>query len=286
MKVLLAGAFGKLGSDILRALVRDGHDVIAADLHTRDISDLTGSYQSRVIDATKIDSLHGICEGVDTVISTIGLTTTSATLTNYQIDYQANLNLLQEAQRAGVKKFAYLSVIKADSDPTVPMIHAKALFEEELKKSGIDYVIYRPTGYFYDIAKIFMPMVEKGQVTLLGDEAVYANVIDTTDLADFILLHLDDVNQSFDIGGTETYSYEEMANLFFHAAGKEAVIKRAPVWLFSILAFVNKLKKNGKEPIIRFSKWTLTHDLVGEHKFGKLSFKNYIHEQYTGGTGS
>ena len=44
----------------------------------------------------------------------------SATITNYDIDYQGNVNLLREAQRAGVKHFTYISVIKADSDPKVP----------------------------------------------------------------------------------------------------------------------------------------------------------------------
>ena len=51
--------------------------------------------------------------------------------------------------------------------------------------------------------------------------------------------------------------------MYKRQAGKPAVIKRAPVFLFSVLAFVNKCKKNGKEAIIRFSKWTLTNELVG-----------------------
>lgn len=283
MKILLAGAFGKLGSDILKTLVHAGHDVVAADLVTREITGIVGKYTPLKVDLTASTSLSGLCDGVEAVITTVGLTSTSATLTNYDIDYQGNLNLLKEATRADVKKFAYVSVIKADSDKSVPMLHAKHMFEEELKKSKIPYVIYRPTGYFYDIAKVFMPMIEKGEVTLLGKKAFHANVIDTTDLADFILLHLKDNNKTFDVGGKETYSYEEMATLFFQAAGKPPVIKRAPVWLFSLLAIINKWKKNGKEPIIRFSRWTLTNDLVGEVSYGKLSFKEYISNQYNGG---
>ena len=283
MKIVLAGAFGKLGTDILKSLVREGHTVLAVDMVIRDIPEIEGKYTAKKIDVTNAASLAGLCEGMDAVITTVGLTATSATLTNYEIDYQGNLNLLNEAKRAGVRKFAYTSVIKADTDKTVPMLHAKAMFENELKKSGIPYVIFRPTGYFYDIAKVFMPMIEKGEVTLLGNKAVYANVIDTTDLADFIVLNINNENKTYDVGGTETYSYEEMANMFFAAAGKTPVIKRAPEWLFSVLAFINKLKKNGKEAIIRFSKWTLTHDLVGDNQFGKLSFKEYVKSRYSGG---
>ncbi len=283
MKIVLAGAFGKLGSDILRALVREGHTVVAADLVIRDIPEIEGKYSAKKLDVTDAKSLEGLCDGMDAVITTVGLTATSATLTNYEIDYQGNLNLLNEAKRAGVKKFAYISVIKADSDRTVPMLHAKAMLEDELKKSGIPYVIFRPTGYFYDIAKVFMPMIAKGEVTLLGNKAVCANVIDTADLADFIVLHINDENKTYDVGGTETYSYEEIANMFFEAAGKPPVINRAPEWLFTALAFINKLKKNGKEAIIRFSKWTLTHDLVGDNKYGRLSFKEYVKSCYSGG---
>lgn len=276
MKVVLAGAFGRLGSDILRALVRDGHDVLAVDMVLRELDGIEGSYEKKQVDVTKPEQLAGLCEGADAVITTVGLTRTSAEVTNYDIDYRGNLNLLNEAKRAGVKKFAYVSVLKADRAPKVPMLHAKYLLEEALKASGIDYVIFRPTGYFYNIAKVFKPMIEKGEVTLLGKKPVSANVIDTTDLADFMLLHLNDKNVTYDIGGTETYTYEQIARMFFAAAGKEPVIKHAPPFLFDVLAFINKLKKNGKEAILRFSKWTLTESMVAEHRFGRLSFKEYI----------
>lgn len=278
MKIVLAGAFGKLGSDILRSLVRDGHEVTAVDLVTRELPGIEGKYTAKRVDVTKPADLAGLCDGADAVITTVGLTKTSATVTNMEIDYQGNLNLLREAQRAGVKKFAYVSVLKADKAPKVPMLHAKHLLEEELKKSGIPYVIYRPTGYFYDIAHVFGPMIDKGEVTLLGNVPVSANVIDTTDLADYIVLHLGDTNVTYDIGGTETYTYEEIAKMFFAAAGKAPVIKRAPSWLFDVLAFVNHFKHNGKEAILRFSKWTLTESMVADNKYGKLSFKAYIEE--------
>lgn len=281
MKLLIAGAFGKLGSDILRAAVAKGHKVIAVDMVIREIPGLSSdSYTARKIDVTNKESLKGICSGVEGVITTVGLTSSSATVTNYDIDYQGNLNLLNEAKAAGVKYFGYVSVLKADGDPSVPMLHAKHLMEQELKKSGIQYTIFRPTGYFYDIAKVFMPMIEKGTVTLLGKKPVHANVIDTSDLADYILNHFTDNGKTYDIGGTETYSYEEIATMFFEAAGKPVQIKRAPAFLFTILAALAKRKKNGKEAIIKFSKWTLSNEMVGEVKYGKLSFKEYIKNCY------
>lgn len=279
MKVVLAGAYGNLGADIFRSLLAAGHEVVAADMAERDIG-VSGNYTFHQMDVTKPETLKGLCDGADVVVTTVGLTKTSATVTNYEIDYQGNLNLLNEAKAAGVKNFAYISVIKADKAPKVPMLHAKYLFEEELKKSGLNWVIFRPTGYFYDIVKVFRPMIEKGEVTLLGKNPVHANVISTEDFADFIVKHMCDEKKTYDIGGKETYSYEEIAIMCFEAAGKQPVIKRAPAFLFDVLAFVNKLKKNGKEAILRFSKWTLTEEMVGSTKYGEMSFAEYIKQSF------
>ena len=279
MKVVLAGAYGNLGSDVFKTLNREGHEVVALDMMERDIG-VTSNFKFIQVDVTDPKTLEGVCDGADVVITTVGLTKGSATVSNYDIDYKGNLNLLKEARKAKVKHFVYISVIKADKAPKVPMVHAKYLFEEKLKKSGLTYVIHRPTGYFYDIVKVFKPMIEKGKVTLLGKEDVHANVISTEDFAEFIVSHMLDENKLYNVGGKETYSYEEIANMCFKAAGKKPVIKRAPVWLFDVLAFFNWLKKNGKDAVIRFSKFTLTDDMVGDTVYGDMSFAQYIKDNF------
>ncbi len=279
MKVVLAGAFGNLGAEILKKLVAADFDVVAADLKERDVEGLEKKYTFKSIDATNPESLKGLCDGAEAVITTMGLTGASTRVTSYDIDYRGNLNLLNEAKRAGIKKFVYISVISCE-DPEakkVPMLDAKHMFEEELIKSGIPYVIHRPTGYFYDIVKVFRPYVEKGEMQLLkGYGDVKANVVDCPDFADFIVKHIDDENKIYEVGGKETYSYTEMAKLCFDAAGKPLKIKWAPIWLFGILANLPKIKKAGKHDIILFSKWTLSHNLVGKDKTGDASFAAYI----------
>ena len=279
MKVVLAGAFGNLGAEILKSLCRDGHEVIAADLKERAVPGTEGKYTFVSIDATRPETLKGLCDGADTVITTMGLTGASTRFTSYDIDYNGNMNLYREAVRAGVKKFNYISVISCDEPGAekVPMLHAKYLVEQEIKKQPTDWVIYRPTGYFYDIAKVFKPYVDKGEMQLLkGYGKVKANVVDCSDFADFIVAHMNDKNVTYNVGGKETYTYEEMAEMCFKAAGKPLKIKWAPIWLFGILANLPKIKKAGKHDIILFSKWTLSHDLVGDTAVGDKSFAEYI----------
>ena len=111
---------------------------------------------------------------------------------------------------------------------------------------------------------------------LKGYHGVKANVVDCPDFAQFIVDHMNDTNVTYNVGGKETYTYLEMADMCFKAAGKPMKIKWAPIWLFGILANLPKIKKAGKHDIILFSKWTLSHDLVGDTETGDASFAEYI----------
>lgn len=279
MKVFLAGAFGHLGQDILKSLVDHGHEVIAADMITKEL-DFKG-FTALKVDLTNKDSLKGHLKGVDTVITTVGLTKASQTVTAYDIDFGANKNLLDVAIEEGVKNYAYISVLKASKGKYIPMLGAKAMLEEELKKSSINYTIFRPTGYFYDTAHIFQPKVEAGKVTLLKTkEPIRCNVIDTRDFADYIVDHMNDEKKEYDVGGREIYTYEEIAKMFFEAAGKEPVISFVPSFMFDLIVLMSPKWKRG---VIKFGKWTMTEDMVAGVQTGKYSFKEYIKEIYAKG---
>lgn len=282
MKILLAGAYGKLGSDILRELLKTEHEIIAADASTKIPNDVDSSkFTSVKIDVTDPSTLKGICDGVDTVITTVGLTGASTRFNNYDIDYKGNLNLLNEAKAAGVKNFAYISVINADKGDGIPMVHSKYMLEGELKKSGLNYVIYRPTGYFYDIAHVFWPMIKSKKVQLLKvKKDPVANVIDTKDFARFIIETMSDTNITYNVGGTETYTYREIAEMFYNADGvTNGPVKTVPAFMMDILANLPKIKKSGRSDVIRFSKFTLLNDCYGDTEVPGKSFKEYIKEK-------
>ena len=98
MKIVLAGAFGNLGFEVLKQLVEKGYEVVAADLKEKANNGYEGKYTFKAIDATKPETLEDLCEGADLVITTVGLTSSSTKFTAYDIDYQGNLNLLNEAK--------------------------------------------------------------------------------------------------------------------------------------------------------------------------------------------
>ncbi len=66
MKVLLAGAFGNLGFEILKVLISRGHEVIAADLKERENNGLEGSYTFCPINAADRSTISLCLSGLST----------------------------------------------------------------------------------------------------------------------------------------------------------------------------------------------------------------------------
>ena len=182
---------------------------MAADAVVRVPDDVDASrFETRQIDVTRPETLEGLCDGADVVITTVGLTGASTKVTNYDIDYRGNLNLIEAARAAGVAHFGYVSVINADKGDGIPMVHSKYLLEQELKASGLTYVIWAPHRLLpTTIAHVFWPMIKSKSVQLLKTKGGFeprANVIDTRDFARFILETMCDKNRTYSVGGTET----------------------------------------------------------------------------------
>lgn len=260
MKILLAGASGNLGKELFKQLSEQGYNLIAADLNIDKLPKPKESsrVELRKIDVTKPNQITGICNEVDIVITTIGLTSYRTHLTNMDVDYQGNLNLLREALQSGVKKFVYVSVFGADTDLSVPMLNAKLQFERELKSSPISWIIVRPTGYYTDFSMLFLKMARKGKISLIGNNPALINPIHPADVAEWIVNNLDLENQTVEIGGPDRLTYRDIALTCFELLGKKPKISTVPVVFFRIMAWLCKPFSFNKYCILQFSRWALT----------------------------
>ncbi len=230
-RILVAGATGYLGNHITQAIVAKG---LLARLLTRK-KDTLEHYRSPSIDimeatVTKPHTLSRSCEGIDTVISTIGITRQKDGFTYMDVDYQANLNLLQEAQRAGVRKFIYVSAINGDQHRDLKIFEAKEAFVDTLKASGLEYTVIRPNGFFSDM-KDFLQMASKRRVFLFGNGEQLINPIHGADLAEIILSMIDDPAKECSVGGPDVLTQKEIAELAFEALGTEPNIWHLPDWV-------------------------------------------------------
>lgn len=226
--VLIAGASGYLGRHLVaeykargwrvRALVRSTEAARRAGLDPGDV---------RLAPATDPARLSGVMDGVDLVVSALGITRQRDGLSYRAVDFRANANLLDEALAAGVKRFAYVHVLNAECMAGVPLVDAKRAFVERLSRARIAATVVCPSGFFPDVEAI-LDMALSGRVWLFGDGGKRLNPIHGADLATAMADAIDEGRDRLDIGGPDILSQRGLAELAFAAIGRPARVTGLP----------------------------------------------------------
>jgi len=262
--VFIAGATGYLGRHLVaeyvqrgwqvRALVRDAARARAMGLAAQELVEA---------EATRPESLRGCMAGVELVISALGITRQRDGLSYRDVDYQANVNLLDEALRAGVARFGYVHVLNAERMRHVPLVAAKQAFVDRLRAAPVAATVIAPSGYFSDMGD-FLEMARGGRVWLFGDGALRLNPIHGADLARATAEALAAGHDRLDVGGPDVFTQAELAALAFAALGRPAKITRLPDWLrratLALLPWVTPRRVRGP---VQFFLTGLGMDMVG-----------------------
>ncbi|MCQ8866966.1 SDR family oxidoreductase [Vibrio splendidus] len=249
-RILVAGATGYLGRHLIEALQACDADFKAQARSADKLKDLgLNDSQIQIAQVTDSDSLKGCCDGVGIVISCVGITRQKEGLSYMDVDYQANLNLLEEAERAGVKKFVYVSAFRANVIKSVRLLEAKERFACRLLVSEqLAPCVVRPNGFFADIEE-FYNMAQSGRVYLFGSGDVRLNPIHGADLADFILASLPNAEKELDVGGPDALSATQIAALAFQSQGKMTRITYIPDCVRKLaLSVIRRLPENRVGP--------------------------------------
>jgi uncharacterized protein YbjT (DUF2867 family) len=230
-RVLVAGATGYLGRHLVERLAADGAWVRALARRPEQAKALDAASDVFMGQVTEPTTLRGIADGIETVFSSIGITRQRDGVGYDDVDYGGNLALLREAERAGVERFVYVSVLHGrDLRDQVRLAAAKERFVDALRSSPIAATVIRPPGYFSDMAA-FLDMARKGRAYLIGHGDHRMNPISGADLArqcvDAARAGLDELA----VGGPDTLSHTEIARLAFTAAATEPRLRHVPLGL-------------------------------------------------------
>ncbi|MDX5593854.1 SDR family oxidoreductase [Pseudovibrio sp. SPO723] len=276
--VVIAGATGYLGRHLVwryleeewhvRALVRDATRAARLDLGRAELVEAQ---------ATKPQTLKGVLDGADLVISSLGITRQRDGLTYQDVDYQANANLLEEALAAGVPQFGYIHVIGAKLMKGVPLVDAKQAFVDRLQTAPIRSTVVAPSGFFSDM-KDFLEMARAGRVWLFGDGYLKLNPIHGEDLAAAVFNAVEAEQPFFEVGGPDIFTHEELAQLAFAVIGKPQKIAHLPDglrrFLIKILPWVTPAHIHGPA---KFFLSAMGSNMVGQ-PMGTHHLKSYFEE--------
>ncbi len=284
-KILVAGSTGYLGRYVVQELKHRGYWIRALVRNTDRIK-LPGAHLEPAIaplvdeffvgDATRPATIADVCNGVDVVFSSLGMTRPDFKHSAFDVDYHANLNLLRFAMKAGVKKFVYVSVFQAHKMMEIQNIQAHEKFVDELRASGIDYAVIRPTGYFSDMAQ-FLNMARNGVMLSLGDGDKRSNPIHGADLARVCVDAIEGTNNVVEVGGPETFTYREVADLAAEVVGKKPFMASLPIWVADGVAALTGFINHDIQDIALFASAVSKMDSVAP-PHGSHTLRDYLVE--------
>lgn len=261
--VLVAGATGYLGRHLCAEFERRGWYVLALVRDAARAGELPADSLVEA-QATVPETLRGIMSGVDLVVSTLGITRQADGLGYMDVDFRANVNLLEEAERAGVARFAYAYVLNGDRMRQVPLVAAKAAFVHRLQASPLASTIIAPSGYFSDMAD-FLSMARSGRVWLFAPGTHRINPIHGADLAMATADAIDAGRGWIDVGGPDTLTHDELATLAFRALHRRPRMVHLPDGLRRlVLALLPVVAPRRISGPARFFLTAMGMDMVGE----------------------
>jgi uncharacterized protein YbjT (DUF2867 family) len=161
--VLVAGATGILGREVARVLHEKGHRVKTFSRNparARALSRVADEIATG--DATKPESLKGVLDGVEAVISCLGAPVRFT---------------------VGDRRFVYVSVHMQPDYAQTAYIRAHEEVISELSKSGISFGVVRPTGIF-PIFDPFLVMARRGVAWIPGNGGALTNPVHPLDIAE------------------------------------------------------------------------------------------------------
>jgi NADH dehydrogenase len=188
---------------------------------------------------TGLDDMQGLraaMRGIDTIYHLAGGEGEGGRANLQVVDIDGTRALCQAASDARVRHLLYLSHLGASRAAGFPVLKAKGIAEEYIRKSGFAHTILRgsllfgpgdefTTGLAMLLAAApgFLPLPSRGE-TLLQPLWV-------EDLVTCLLWSLDNpdtVNQTFDLGGSETFALRQLVEIIMEAADLHRILVNWP----------------------------------------------------------
>lgn len=284
-KVLVAGATGYLGRYAVQEFKSRGYWVRAL-VRNQDKFTKPGPFFAPQIDtlvddvvfgdATRPETIAGLCDGIDVVFSSLGMIKPDFEHTNFDVDYQGNMNILAEALKAGVKKFVYVSVFEAHRMMNIPNVQAHEKFVRELQAAKIESTIIRPNGFFSEIGQ-FVARARRGYMIWVGEGYQRQNPIHGADLAAVCADAVDSTEREIEVGGPEVFTYHEMVDLACEIAGSKPVLVPLPFWLADGIVGVVGLFNRDVADVALFATTLSKMDIVSP-KYGTHRLRDFFNE--------
>ncbi len=240
MEVLITGGTGFVGRHLARALMDQGHDVVAVS-RDPDTSLVPAGVECRAADVTQYDGVEDAIEGVDAVVHLVALSPLyrprGGESMHEHVHVQGTRNLLRAMESTGVDRLVHMSSIGADPEGPTAYLRAKGRAEGIVDSSSVDATVFRPTVIFGAGDEItgFVRQVTTPYLTALpGGGRQPFQLIWVRDVAGMMAQALEEdrhLGETYEIGGPEVHTLEDITKLIYRAEGRRVTVLPVPMVL-------------------------------------------------------
>ncbi len=224
-KILVTGATGQLGHLVIDALLRSlpASRIVAAARDLKKAEDLTAlGIDVREADYDKPETLRGLFVGVEK----------SLLISSSEIGKRVNQHraVIEAAKQAGVKLFAYTSVLHADKSP-LGLAEEHRQTEEAIRASGLPSVLLRNGWYTENYTAVIPIALEHGTIQGCAGEGRISSASrrDYADAAAAVLTSGENpAGKTYELSGDGSYTLTELAEEISRQSGKRVVYNDLP----------------------------------------------------------
>ncbi len=246
MKIAITGGSGFIGRHLAHELLSKGHDVVllARGLDRRD-SSLTELPHVTLIASDLSDPalLEKAFAGCDAVAHCAGINREIGHQTYQKVHLQGTQHVSGAARRAGVKKIALMSFLRARPNCGSAYHESKWAAEEIVRHSGLDYTVFK-AGMVYGRGDHMLDHLSHSVYTAPFFAAVGFREKPIRPLAVDDLVHVMCAavvdgrlsRQTIALTGAEQLYLSEAARRVAHVLGRKILVFPAPVWFHYVLA--------------------------------------------------
>ena len=235
--ILLTGASGVVGGELLPALLAAGHEVRALVRDPRKLGEHRVDVQISLGDIGDPFSLRHAMRGVDTVIHLAATVRDQPGGTIEELNGLATVRLLRSAERAGAERFVFFSAIGATPFQRTRFFRSKALAERAVRESTLESTVFAPS-IVYRPGDPWITLLERfallPAVPISGPGDSLYQPIWARDVARCVLGALAGEsnprsNGRYELAGPQVLSYDDMVELVLESSGRERPLVHVPL---------------------------------------------------------
>jgi uncharacterized protein YbjT (DUF2867 family) len=218
--ILVTGASGNIGSQVVKQLLSDAPDVsIKAAVHSsQNVKKVKDGDRVKVIpiDYNESDTLREALKDVDKLFLLTPDVSNAPDLAS---------NAVTEAKKAGIRHIVKQSVMGADLEADVGTMRLHRQVEEIIEQSGIPFTFLRPNEFMQNFINFHSASIKGNNAFYIPLEDAKVSLVDVRDIASIAVQSLIDEdkhkNKTYLITGPEALSYHQVAEILSNTTGRK-----------------------------------------------------------------